>query len=189
MAAPEWLPVPPAEAITRFRAKGHHVGFDWRDTDAAYHLRSFTVAKAMRLDILHDIREAVDAALAEGITFERFRSRLEPTLVRKGWWGRREMVDPLTGERRLVQLGSPRRLRTIFDTNLRFALARGRWERFERTRGRLPYLRYVAVRDARTRPEHLAWHDTVLPVGHDFWRTHAPPNGWNCRCTLVLYPA
>ena len=185
MAAPEWLAVPPEEAIRRFRAKGYHVGFDWRDTDAAHHLRSFTVAKAMRLDILHDIREAVDAAIAEGATFREFRARLEPTLVRKGWWGRREVLDPVTGETRLVQLGSPRRLRIIFDTNLRMAGARGRWERIERTKSSLPYLRYVAVQDARTRPEHMRWHNTVLPVDHEFWRTHAPPNGWRCRCQVV----
>ena len=84
-----------------------------------------------------------------------------------------------TGERRIVQLGSRQRLRIIFDTNIRMATARGRWERFERTRRHLPYLRYVAVQDARTRPEHMAWHDTVLPVGHAFWEAHAPPNGWN----------
>ena len=185
MARPEYLNVPPVEAIEHFRSKRNHVAFDWRDTDAAYHLRSFTVAKAMRLDILGDIRGAVDSAISEGITFEMFRERLEPTLRKKGWWGRQEMIDPITNQRRLVQLGSRRRLRIIFDTNIRMATARGRWQRFERTQRFLPYLRYVAVLDARSRPEHMAWHDTVLPINHPFWRTHAPPNGWNCRCILT----
>ncbi len=36
------LDVPPAEAVEHFRAKGFHVRFDWRDTDAEAHLRSFT---------------------------------------------------------------------------------------------------------------------------------------------------
>ena len=49
----------------------------------------------------------------------------------------------------------------------------------------MPYLRYVAVQDARTRPDHMAWHGTVLPVGHPWWATHNPPNGWRCRCTVV----
>ena len=184
MAAPEILDVPPEEAIEHFRAKGFHVGFDWRDTAAAQHLRSFTVAKAMEVDLLRDIRRAVDRAIAEGATFETFREELEPTLRRRGWWDRREMRDPLTGEVREVQLGSPRRLRTIFDTNLRTAYARGRYQRIERVAKARPYLRYIAVLDARTRPDHRAWHGTVLPWDHPWWHTHYPPNGWRCRCTV-----
>ena len=185
MAAPEYIDVPPAEAIEHFRRKKYHTAFDWRDTDAALHLRSFTVAKAMRVDILGDIREAVDAAMAEGMSFEGFRASLEPTLRKKGWWGRQMMTDPETDVERLVQLGSPHRLRTIYDTNIRMSTARGRWERFERNREFFPYLRYVSVLDGNERPEHRAWHDTVLPMDHPWWTTHAPPNGWHCRCLLV----
>ena len=185
MAKPEILTVSPVEAVRHFRSKGYTLGFDWRDVAADTHALAFTVAKAMSVDILSDIREAVDDALANGITFRQFQQRLEPVLRAKGWWGRQEMVDPLTGERRLVQLGSPRRLRIIFDTNLRMATAHGRWERIQRLKDRRPYLRYVAVLDARTRPEHAAWHGTVLPVDHPFWRTHYPPNGWHCRCLVA----
>lgn len=184
MAAPELLDVAPEEAIEHFRAKGFHVGFDWRDTAAAQHLRSFTVAKAMEVDLLQDIRTQVDRAISEGISFGEFREELEPLLRRRGWWGRAPRRDPLTGEMRDVQLGSPRRLRTIFDTNLRTSYARGRWKRIERVAEARPYLRYVSVQDRRTRPDHLAWHGTVLPVGHPWWQTHYPPNGWGCRCIV-----
>lgn len=189
MPQPEFLNVPPEEAIRHFRDKGFHVGFDWRDTLASWHLASFTVAKVARIDLLEDIRDAVDAALADGTTFDEFTRRLVPTLQDKGWWGRQPMRDPRTGEVRVVQLGSMRRLRIIFDTNLRMATAHGQWQRIERLRERLPYLRYVSVRDARTRPEHAAWHGTVLPVDHPWWRTHFPPNGWRCRCTVVQLAA
>ena len=184
MAEPEVLDVPPHEAIRTFRAKGFHIGHSWMDTDAATHMESFTVAKAANLDILRDIRAAVDRALAEGVSYEDFRDELQPLLERRGWWGRREMRDPRTGETREVQLGSPRRLRTIFHTNLATAYARGKWERIERTAEDLPYLRYVAVNDERTRPDHSAWHGVILPVTDEWWRTHYPPNGWRCRCVV-----
>ena len=184
MPEPEILRVPPAEAIEHFRAKGFHVGFDWRDTAAGEHLRSFTVAKAMKLDVLQDIRGGVDAALAEGLSFRQFQERLEPLLRAKGWWGRQKLIDPLTGKEREVQLGSPRRLRIIYDTNLRMAHAKGHWERIERTAAEAPWLRYVAVLDGRTRPEHMEWHGTVLRFDHPFWETHYPPNGWRCRCLV-----
>ena len=184
MADPVFDPLPPDEAVAAFRAKGFHVGYDWRDTDAAQHTRSFTVAKAMRLDILQDIRGAVDEAIAEGATFEAFAARLEPLLREKGWWGRQMMTDPETGETREVQLGSVRRLRTIFDTNIRMAYAGGRWDQIRRLADRRPYLRYVGILDGRIRPQHAAWHGTVLRWDHPFWETHWPPNGWHCRCTV-----
>src|SRR3546814_270264 len=125
---------------------------------------------------LQDIRAALDDAMANGTTFERFSKDLRPTLEAKGWWGRKNMLDPLDGKIKSVQLGSPRRLGIIFDTNMRSAYAAGRWERIARTKDALPYLRYVAVGgkqgDGRTRPQHRAWHGTILPVEHVWWETH-----------------
>ena len=182
--AVEILDLHDAEAIEHFRRKGYRIGFDWRDTAAAEHARAFTVAKAMDLDILRDIRSAFDRAYARGDTVESFIEGLAPELQRKGWWGRKFMVDPRTGDIRTVQLGSVHRLRLIFDANMRSATARGHWERIERLKDRLPFLRYVAVVDERTRPEHKKWHGTILPVDHPFWATHYPPNGWRCRCMV-----
>ena len=97
----------PKDAVDRFRAKGCHVGFDHRDTAAVEH-------KAVE-------HKAVDAALAGGWTFRRFCRELGPLRRRKGWWGRRMMTDPLTGETRPVQPGSARCLGIILDTSLRMA--------------------------------------------------------------------
>lgn len=177
-------PLPPREAIEAFRRKGYEITFDWRDMMHEEHSRGFTVAKVASLDILHDIRAAVDRAISQGDTFEQFRREITPELQRRGWWGRSEMTDPLTGERREVQLGSPRRLRVIYDTNLRMAHAAGRWEGIERTAQARPWLRYVAILDDRTRDEHRDWHDTILRWDDPWWNQHNPPNGWNCRCTV-----
>lgn len=106
---------------------------------------------------------------------------LEPTLRAKGWWGR-AIVDG-----KPVQLGSPHRLRIIFDTNLRTANARGQWERIERHAAAMPWLRYNATLDDRTRPQHRAWHGVILRYDDPFWQSHYPPNGWNCRCTVLQY--
>lgn len=178
-------PLPPQEAITFFRSKGLAEGFAWEDVWEEEHAKAFTVAKAMQREVLEDIRAALDEALAEGRTLEQFREELTPVLQARGWWGRQEATDPLTGETREVQLGSPRRLRTIFEVNMRSAYQAGRWERIERVKTAMPYLRYVAVMDGRTRPEHRAWHGVVLPVDDPWWDTHYPPCGWRCRCTVT----
>ena len=176
--------LPPKEAIDLFRKKGYKIGFNWRDVAKQEHAYAFTVAKAMRQDILQDIRAGVDSAIAEGITFKEFSNRIKPTLQEKGWWGKKLMIDPKTGEEKLVQLGSARRLNTIFDTNLRSAYSAGAWERIQRVKKTRPYLRYIAVLDNRTRDKHRQWHDVILPVDDPFWQKFYPPNGWHCRCTV-----
>lgn len=183
MSEPEPLPlIAPAEAIAFFKAKGWAIAFDWRDVWQEENVRAFTVAKAMSRDLLEDIRAAVDSALVEGTTLQTFIKELAPRLYARGWWGRKLMTDPDTGEQRVVQLGSPARLRTIYQTNLRTSYMAGRWQRIQRAKRTLPFLRYVSVMDGRERPEHHAWHDTILPVDHEWWDTHFPPCGWNCRC-------
>jgi SPP1 gp7 family putative phage head morphogenesis protein len=174
----------PDEAIAWFTSKGYRISFDWRDVWKQEHARAFTVAKATQKDILDDIRAAVTRALKNGETLANFRKELRPTLQEKGWWGEKEQVDPVTGETKLVQLGSARRLRVIYETNLRQAQAAGRWERIERQKERRPYARYVCLLDGNERPAHRAWHGTILPVDHPWWDTHAPPNGWGCRCSM-----
>jgi SPP1 gp7 family putative phage head morphogenesis protein len=138
----------------------------------------------MEIDLLTEIRDAVDRAIAEGVTFQEFYAGLAPLLRSRGWWGRRWMIDPQTGRRVKAQLGSRRRLSIIFDTNMRMAYAHGRWRRIERLAERRPWLRYVAVLDERTREDHRRWHGTVLRWDDPWWNTHHPPNGWRCRCTV-----
>lgn len=172
----------PREALAYFRAKGYQVGFDHRDVWRQEHAHAFTVAKAMTLDLLRDIREAVDAALAEGKTYREFARELTPILQARGWWGRAEMTDPVTGQPVLAQLGSPRRLQTIYRVNLRTARAAGQWERIQRTKALLPYLLYRLGPSREHRPEHRRWNGLILPADHPWWAVHYPPNGWGCKC-------
>lgn len=175
--------VDPVDAIEYFRRKavGEKFAFDWRDVWQSEHARAFVVAKAMTVDILEDLHRAVVSAIADGIAFDDFRANLEPVLRAKGWWGRQMMTDPLTGEKRDVQLGSARRLGIIYGANLRTSYAAGRWAQIQRTKALLPYLRYVDP-DPNPRPQHLAWSGTVLRADDSWWDGHFCPNGWECKC-------
>ena len=179
--------LPPKEAIDYFKAKGHNLApsWDWRDVWQKEHATCFTVAKTAGFDVLKDIHAAVDAATSQGLTLKQFSDQLTPILQAKGWWGKQELPDPLTGEVKTVQLGSPRRLKIIYDTNMRMSQAAGEWARIVRNADTAPYLRYTAILDGRTRPLHRAWDGTILPVTHAWWRTHYPPNGWHCRCSTI----
>ncbi|MCW9732025.1 minor capsid protein [Avibacterium sp. 20-15] len=48
-----------------------------------------------------------------------------------------------------------------------------------------PYWQYSAVNDDRTRPSHSAMNGLVYAYDDPFWHTFYPPNGFNCRCTVI----
>lgn len=175
----------PAEAVAFFRQKGYRIGFDHRDVWQQEHQAAFTVAKAMQLDLLKDIREQVDAALELGTTFSEFKTNLKPNLVKRGWWGRAMMEDPLTGETKEVQLGSTRRLKVIYDTNLRTAHAEGQWQRIQEAKASLPFLMYDHTPSQHERPEHKAWDGIVLPVDDPWVQAHYPVKAWGCKCRMI----
>ncbi len=172
----------PPEVTRYFRNKRLKPSFDWRDVEPEEHAIAFTAAKAMNLDVLEALQGAIQTAIDEGIPFEQFQKELRPRLRKLGWWGVKEQVDPVTGEARKVQLGSPRRLKTIYRANMRSARAAGQWDRIQRTKRALPYLMYLLGPSERHRPHHEAKAGLVLPVDDPFWQSWYPPNGWGCKC-------
>lgn len=175
----------PTQAISYFKGKGLRVTFDWRDMLGEEHASAFTIAKMADIDLLADIQASLDDAISNGTTYRAWADSITPLLQQKGWWGRQPVTDPLTGETIVAQLGSPGRLQTIFRTNVQSSYAVGQWEQIQAQKDIAEYLMYDAIDDHRTRPEHAAWDGTILPVEDEWWRSHYPPNGWNCRCGVI----
>jgi hypothetical protein len=175
-------PGPPPEASRFLRNKGLRPSFSWKDVEPEEHAVAFAVAKVAELDLLEAMRAEVQRALDEGLTFESFQKswRANPRLAE--WWGRKAVEDPLTGAVVEAQLGSPRRLRTIYDANLRSARAAGQWERIERTQAAFPFLEYRLGPSEKHRPHHEDKAGLILPVDAPFWDEWMPPNGWGCKC-------
>lgn len=187
MAAPSITlkPLIPEEAVAFFRQKGYAITFDHRDMAAAEHQAAFTVAKAMQMDLLEEICAQVDDALTNGSTLADFVTQLKPGLVKRGWWGVQAVTDPTTGETRDAQLGSPRRLKTIYDTNLRTAHSEGQWARIQDSKDTLPYLMYDHTPSKHERKEHAAWDGLVLPVDDPWVAAHFPIKAWGCKCRMI----
>ena len=175
---------PPKEVIEFLKRKQLKPTFDWQEMWQQEHQVAFTVAKATQLDILQDIYDEMRRAMNNGETFQSFQKSLRPLLQKKGWWGIKEMTDPLTGKIKLVQLGSPRRLKLIYDTNLRTARAHGQWQRIQRSKRAMPYLKYEIGPSKEHRKEHVQWNGLCLPADDSFWDTHYPQNGWGCKCRV-----
>lgn len=178
-------PLPPKEAIAYFQAKGFKPTFHYLDIAAQEHQAAFSVAKMMQLDLLEDTRDAILAAITAGDSLNTFQETLIPTLQAKGWWGQKRMVDPKTQQSQNVQLGSPRRLRTIYTTNIRRAHAEGQWDRIQESKADFPYLQYDGLNSPSPRESHRPFDGMVLPVDDPFWTYHFPPREYNCKCRAI----
>lgn len=175
----------PDEVKSYFSDKSLKPAFSWQDVWGQEHAYAFTVAKAVELELLTAFQKTIQTSIDVGEGLESWKARVLPELARLGWDRPRTVADP-TGawKDREVNFAAPRRLETIFWSNVRTARAAGQWERIQRTKEGLPFLLYVRTTSAEPREEHLGWVGLILPVDHPFWETHFPPNGWGCKCSV-----
>lgn len=167
----------PEQAIAYFKSKGYQINPDgWAAVEARAHQKSFTVAGVAKLDLLQDIKQAIDKAQAGGVLLKQFQADLIPTLMAKGWFG----TDPVTGRK----MGTPYRLATIYRTNVQTAYMEGRWRGLMDNVGSRPWLQYVALMDSRVRPAHAKLNAKVFRFDDVFWTRFRPPIGFNCRCRI-----
>ncbi|WP_293765823.1 phage minor head protein [uncultured Aquitalea sp.] len=144
----------------------------WTDIMKAQHDRAFVVAGAMAGDLLEDLRQVVDKAVAGGSTLADFRRDFDSIVSQHGW--------DYTGGRNW-------RTNVIYQTNLTTSYAAGRYQQLTDPDmlSVRPYWRYRHSDSVlRPRPQHLAWNGLILRADDPWWQTHYPPNGWGCQCTI-----
>lgn len=174
----------PADTVRAFEARGSmQQSVRWSEMMHGQHATAFTVAKIAKLDLLRSIYSSLDDVIRKGGTFEGWKATILPELQKAGWWGAVSNRD-LTGTDETI-IVNQRRLRTIYETNVRMSLASGHWQRIQRQKDVLPYLRYLPSTAEHKRPLHKLWYGVLLPVDHPWWQTHFPPNGWGCRCDFA----
>ena len=174
----------PEAAMAYLQQKGVTVSWDWQDMLDDAHATAHTVAKTAGMDVADDIYRAINKALANGQTLAQFEAELTPVLQSKGWWGKKEVAHPDTGDAQTVQLGSPHRLKTIYLTNTQSAYMAGRYVEMMDSLDTHPYWEYVAVNDNRTRDTHRLMHGRVYEATDPIWNTMYPPLDYRCRCRV-----
>ena len=169
-AAAQHTQLPFEEQIDFFRGKLNLPTEAWTDIWESQHDVSFVVAGAARDDLLTDLRDAVDQAIADGTTLATFRRDFDSIVARHGW---------------SYNGGRDWRTRVIYGTNLRTSYAAGRYRQMQDVAEHRPYWRYRHS-DASEQPrhDHLAWDGLILRHDDPWWDTHYPPNGWGCKCYI-----
>lgn len=158
------------EALAWFRDKLNIPTTKWDELVGEAHGRGFMSAGAYHADLLADLRQLTDTAIAGGLDIRGFRQQFRPLVVKYGW--------------QLKGGGPAWRSDLIWRTNISTAYQAGRWQQFEAAD--IEYLKYVhndGVR--RPRPNHLAMDGLILPRTDPFWTINYPPNGWGCKCRAV----
>ncbi|WP_018652013.1 phage head morphogenesis protein [Actinobacillus capsulatus] len=177
------LHMEPKVAVDYIKAKGYAITWNWQEALEDAHARAFTVAKVTRMDILETIRTATVEAIEKGIPEREYINDLRPKLEALGWWGKTK-ISNLNGTEQIIQLGSPRRLKTILRTNKITAYHAARYAEQLANSDEQPYWQYLAIKDSRTRASHLALHEKVYRYDDPIWEVMYPPNGWHCRCRV-----
>ena len=186
-------------------SKGFTFGYNWTDVKQEAHAKGFTVAKAMNMEVLNVIRGVVQQSNDKGIAFHTFQKLLEPELTKLGWWGRAwaknekgELLDengkawPLDAQGIPIipddavppQLGSARRLRTIYDTNLQQALNAGRYAAMMDAAEDAPWWQYISIIDGNQTALCDALHLKVYRYDDPFWQHYYPMNHFGCRARV-----
>ncbi|WP_407478400.1 phage head morphogenesis protein [Acinetobacter baumannii] len=180
--------LPPSDAISYLEKKGFKIGWDWHETLDNAHSRAFTVAKVARMDLLQDIRQSLISAMQQGQTLEQWKASITPVLQDKGWWGKKTVINP-EGRQQEVQLGSPRRLRTIYDTNMQSAFAAGRYKAMLAGAETRPFWEWRHITISNPRKQHVALNGRLFRFDDPFWNVAYPPSEWGCKCRVIARSA
>lgn len=172
---------PPRKAIEYLQQKQVMPSEDWWRVQGNAHNQAFVVAHMTRLDLLEDVRQSLLDAQKNGWDLKRWSQEIEPKMKQRGWWGKQETF--VEGGQREIQLGSPYRLKTIYQTNMAQAYEAGRQSVMWDDNPLFPYVRYSAILDNHTRPAHRALHGVVMLKSDPAWQYISPKNGYKCRCT------
>lgn len=165
---------PFAQQVAFFQRKVSVPTGGWWDLQRADHAHGFMVAGAFKAELLADLRGIVQGAIERGTPIDKFRKEFDAIVQKHGW---------------AYRGGRNWRTRIIYETNIRQSYNAGRWQQLTSPamRQARPYLQYRHNDKGRSkdpRPLHVSWNGTVLRSDDPWWNTHAPMNGWGCKCGI-----
>ena len=158
------MQISPIEALRVALARTPMLPQDYYSLPPEARLNATTVSGLASLEQIRHVIDSLNQTLANGGTFADFQTavRRRPDLL--------HLPD--------------HRLDNVFRTNIQTAYNQGRMNQQLQDTRRV-YWMYSAINDSRTRPAHRAWNGTILHRDHPWWRTHIPPCGFRCRCSVI----
>ena len=174
---------------TLFRQQGAHLDIEVLETPK---MQEFIEAHASVLDSSFEKVKMSDLMrrrltrsnyIFSGMkTFHELNEAFPSLLDENG--NRKTFEQFLNDVRKIDETYNHNYLRAEFNFVQTSAEMAAKWERFMEDGDRYN-LQYRTAGDGKVRPEHASMHGITLPPSDSFWEDFYPPNGWNCRCTVV----
>lgn len=165
--------LPPQQSLDKLKKKGSKIisTEKWNSISKDAHDKAFTVANVMSADIVQEIYDYVYRAIEDGWSFDKFKKQVSDgdlldRMTKAGWTG---------GE-------NPQRLKIIFDTNIKMAVGKGKYERLKATSDIRPYWIYHQVDRKNKRHAHSKWNGRKFRHDDPIWDYIYPPSDFGCAC-------
>jgi SPP1 gp7 family putative phage head morphogenesis protein len=157
------------EAVQWFRDRLIMDDEEFQVLEDVTHDQAFTLAGVAQLDLVTEVWEALDRAVAHGETLRDFQARVSDRLAAA--WG----------------MERPWRVETIYRNNVQRAYSAGRWQQMNEPaiKAARPFRRFSAILDLRTTTLCRGLDGTVRPADDPWWDTHCPPLHHQCRSAVV----
>ena len=146
-------------------------GIDPAPAQAAIQRQNNELVTGLTQEIVDTISKTIEDLHEQGVHVSGGKKEITNILLKAG-------IDPTA---------APRLAETLFRTQSAVAYNAGRINEANDP-DTAPYIwgfEYVTAHDRRVRPEHRLLEGVRLPKEDKFWTHYLPPNGWNCRCTIL----
>lgn len=145
--------------------------------------------QAVSRGITHEVPEELTAALEQNtFIFSGFKTyhelREASTLLKNENGGFKPFERFLSDVQKINNTYNRNYLQAEYNHAVQSTQMAVKWHDFEQDGDRYD-LQYRTAGDGKVREEHAILHNTTLPPSDPFWDKYLPPNGWNCRCTVV----
>jgi SPP1 gp7 family putative phage head morphogenesis protein len=154
------------EAIAAFRKRVPMPRDEWDELEQSQREYAFTVSGVAQAEMVSQVWDAIDSAVANGEDLEAFKDRIGDALI-ESWGG-----------------ATPGRLENVFRTNITKTYNAGRRTIFTApaVKEARPYWRFELIDDDRTCDICGACGGVILPADDPWWDTHIGPLHGKCRC-------
>lgn len=162
------------EAITSFSQRRIMTDDDLLKLIAAYKRRAGKGQELMMQALGKRVADALQRTLDEGLTLREFAAMVNEGTAGLG-----------------LEAASHGYLENVFRTNIQTAYGAGRFRQMTHPDvvAVRPYVEYRTAGDSRVRNSHAAMRGLIFKADSREWHAIAPPNGFQCRCSVVTRAA